>query len=44
MYPYSIEELVWAVERDRAEEVRQTRPHTEEKVGAPTSEITRKPL
>ncbi len=28
MYPY-IEELVWAVERERREEARRMRPHTE---------------
>ncbi len=43
MYPYSIEELAWAVERDREEEVRQTRSHWGERADASKSEILRKP-
>jgi hypothetical protein len=31
MYPYSIEELAWAVAREREDEARKTRPHVEEK-------------
>ncbi len=30
MYPYSIEELAWAVAREREDEARKTRPHVEE--------------
>ena len=33
MYPY-IEELIWATNRERLEQARRTRPHTE---GRPTS-------
>jgi hypothetical protein len=42
MYPYSIEQLAWAVERDREEEVRQTRSHTGERADVPKGEILRK--
>ena len=31
MYAYPLEELTWAITRERAEEARQTRPHTEER-------------
>ncbi len=31
MYPYSVEELVWAVAREREDEARKTRPHVAEK-------------
>ncbi len=34
MYPYSVEELVWAVAREREDEARKTRPHVGEKAGA----------
>ncbi len=34
MYPYSIEELAWAVAREREDEARKTRPHVEEKADA----------
>ena len=44
MYPYSVDELVWAITRDREDEVRQIRPHTEEKANAPASKESRKPL
>ncbi len=27
MYPYSVEELAWAVTREREDEARKTRPH-----------------
>lgn len=29
MYPHALDELVWAVAREREEEARQTRPHGE---------------
>ncbi len=29
MYAYPIEELTWAIARERQEEARRTRPHTE---------------
>lgn len=44
MYPYSVDELVWAITRDREDEVRQIRPHSEEKSDAPESKEPRKPL
>ena len=31
MYPYSVEELVWAVAREREDEARKARPHVGEK-------------
>ncbi len=31
MYPYSVEELAWAVAREREDEARKTRPHVGEK-------------
>ena len=31
MYGYSIDELAWAVARERQEEARQTQPHTEDR-------------
>ena len=34
MYPYSVEELAWAVAREREDEARKTRPHVEEKADA----------
>ncbi len=42
MYPYSIDELAWAVDRDREEEARQTRPHPEEKPTEVNSVISRR--
>ena len=30
MYPYSVEELVWAVAREREDEARKVRPHVGE--------------
>ena len=44
MYPYSVDELVWAITRDREDEVRQIRPHPGEKSDAPESKEPRKPL
>ena len=32
MYPYSVDELVWAVAREREDEARKVRPHVGEKV------------
>jgi len=29
MYPYDVTQLVWAISREREEEARLTRPHTE---------------
>jgi hypothetical protein len=29
MYPYDVEQLTWAISREREEEARLTRPHTE---------------
>lgn len=43
MYPYSIDELAWAVDRYREEEARQTRPHPEEKPTEVNSVISRRP-
>ena len=43
MYPYSIEEVAWAIARDREEEARQIRPRPEEKADASKSKISRKP-
>jgi len=34
MYPYALDDLAWAVAREREEEARQTRPHTDEKTVA----------
>jgi len=34
MYAYALDELVWAIARERQEEARQTRPHTDEKAVA----------
>ena len=31
MYAYALEELAWVAARERAEEARQTRPHTEDR-------------
>ena len=31
MYPYSVDELVWAVVREREDEARKARPHVGEK-------------
>ena len=30
MYPYSVEELAWAVAREREDEARKARPHVRE--------------
>ena len=29
MYPYDVKQLTWAISRERKEEARLTRPHTE---------------
>jgi hypothetical protein len=29
MYPYDVQQLTWAISREREEEARLTRPHTE---------------
>ena len=31
MYPYSVEELAWAIAREREDEARKVRPHVGEK-------------
>lgn len=43
MYPYSLDELAWALAREREEEARQTRPHPEQKAAAVESAILRRP-
>lgn len=43
MYPYSVDELVWAITRDREDEVRQIGTHKEGKADATASKESRKP-
>ncbi len=43
MYPYSVDELAWAVDRYREEEARQTKPHPEEKAAVAKSTTPRRP-
>ena len=45
MYAYALEELAWAVAREREEEARRARPHTEDrpKIAETVTEVTVSP-